>query len=54
MVNRLVLFCVSCLFVVLFVSSVFSDEATDLAFIRKINPVTVLKCVLPISMSQHQ
>ena len=43
MVNRLVLFCMPCLFVVLFVSSAFSGEATDLAFIRKVNPVTILK-----------
>ena len=43
MVNRLVLFCMSCLFAVLLVSSAFSGEATDLAFIRKVNPVTVPK-----------
>lgn len=43
MVVRLVLFCMSCLFAVLCVSSAFSGEAADLAFIRKINPVTVLK-----------
>ena len=43
MVNRLVLFCMSCLFAVLFVSSAVSDEATDLAFIRQVNPVTILK-----------
>lgn len=43
MVNRLVLFCMSCLFAILFVSSVFSGEATDLTFIRKVNPVTILK-----------
>ena len=43
MVNRLVLFCMPCLFAVLSVSSAFSGEATDLAFIRKVNPVTILK-----------
>jgi len=43
MVNRLVLFCMSCLFAVLFVSPTFAGEATDLAFIRKVNPVTILK-----------
>ena len=43
MVNRLILFCMPCLFAVLFVSSAFSGEATDLAFIRKVNPVTILK-----------
>ena len=43
MVNRLVLFCVSCLSAVIFVSSVLSDEAADLAFIRKVNPVTIPK-----------
>ncbi len=43
MVNRLVLFCMSCLSAVIFVSSAFSGEATDLAFIRKVNPVTILK-----------
>lgn len=43
MVNRLVLFYVSCLSAVIFVSSAFSGEATDLAFIRKVNPVTIPK-----------
>ena len=43
MVNRLVLFCMSCLFAVIFASSAFSGEETDLAFIRKVNPVTILK-----------
>ena len=43
MVNRLVFFCMSCLFAVLFVSPTFAGEATDLAFIRKVNPVTILK-----------
>ena len=43
MVTRLVLFCMSCLFAVLFVSPTFAGEATDLAFIRKVNPVTILK-----------
>ena len=40
MVNRLVLFSVSCLAAVFFVSPAFSDEAADLAFIRKVNPMT--------------
>ena len=39
MVNRLVLFCVSCLSVFVFVLPAFSDEAADLAFIRKVNPI---------------
>ena len=39
MVNRLVLFCVFCLSVVLSVSPTFSEEAADLAFIRKVNPI---------------
>ena len=43
MVNRLVLFCMFCLSAVIFVSLVFSDEAADLAFIRKVNPVTIPK-----------
>ena len=40
MVNVLVLFSVSCLIAVFFVLPVFSDEASDLAFIRKVNPMT--------------
>ncbi len=40
MVNRLFLFSVSCLVAVFFVSPTFSDEAADLAFIRKVNPMT--------------
>ena len=40
MVNRLFLFSVSCLVAVFFVSPAFSDEAADLAFIRKVNPMT--------------
>ena len=40
MVNFLVLFSVSCLAAVLFVSPAFSDEAADLAFIRTVNPIT--------------
>ncbi len=40
MVNRLVLFSASCLVAVFFVSPAFSDEAADLAFIRKVNPMT--------------
>ena len=39
MVNRLVLFCVSCLSAVIFVLPAFSGEAADLAFIRKVNPI---------------
>ena len=33
-------FCVFCLSVVIFVSPAFASEATDLAFIRKANPIT--------------
>ena len=33
-------FCVFCLSVVIFVSPTFASEATDLAFIRKVNPMT--------------
>ena len=40
MVNRLVLFSVSCLVAVFFVSPTFAGEAVDLAFIRKVNPMT--------------
>ncbi|MDE0401634.1 MAG: membrane protein insertion efficiency factor YidD [Candidatus Poribacteria bacterium] len=36
-------FCVSCLSVVIFVSPAFASEATDLAFIREINPMTTAK-----------
>ena len=36
------LFCLFCLFVV-FIFPTFADEATDLAFIRKANPITILK-----------
>ena len=36
-------FCVLCLSVVIFVSPAFASEATDLAFIRKINPMTTAK-----------
>lgn len=39
MVNRLVLFCVSCLSAFVFVLPAFSGEAADLAFIRKVNPI---------------
>lgn len=39
MVNRLVLFCVSCLSAIIFVLPAFSGEAADLAFIRKVNPI---------------
>ena len=40
MVNFLVLFSISCLVAVSFVLPVFSDEVADLAFIRKVNPMT--------------
>ena len=43
MVNRLVLFCVSCLSFCLFVSPTFAGEAADLAFIQKVNPIIKLK-----------
>ena len=43
MVNRLILFSVSCLVAVFLVSPAFSDEAVDLAFIRKVNPIMSLK-----------
>jgi len=36
-------FCVFCLSVVIFVSPTFASEATDLAFIRKVNPMTTAK-----------
>ena len=36
-------FCVFCLSVVIFVSPTFAGEATDLAFIRKVNPMTTPK-----------
>ena len=38
-----VCFCVLCLSVFIFVSPMFASEATDLAFIRKINPMTTAK-----------
>ncbi len=41
--HSLVLFCVSCLFLVIFVSPIFTDEAADLAFIREANPMTTPK-----------
>ena len=43
MVNRLVLFCLLCLSGVFFVQPAFSGEASDLAFIRKVNPIMNLK-----------
>ncbi len=43
MVNRLVLFFISCVVAVFSLLPVFSDEAADLAFIRKVNPMTRLK-----------
>ena len=39
MVNRLVLFCVYCLSAIIFVLPAFSGEVSDLAFIRKVNPI---------------
>ena len=39
----LVLFCLSCLSVVIFVSSAFAGEAADLSFIREVNPMTTPK-----------
>ena len=39
MVNHLILFCVFCLLLVLSVSPTFAEEAADLAFIRKVNPI---------------
>jgi putative membrane protein insertion efficiency factor len=36
-------FCVFCLSVVIFVSPAFASEAADLAFIRKVNPITTPK-----------
>ena len=39
----LVLFCVFCLSIITFVSPTFAGEATDLAFIRKVNPITTPK-----------
>lgn len=43
MVNRLILFCVSCLSAIIFVLPAFSGEAADLAFIRKFNPIVKSK-----------
>ena len=43
MVNRLVFFCVFCLSGIFFVQHVFSGEASDLAYIRKTNPIMRLK-----------
>ena len=39
MVNRLILFWLLCLSVIVFVSPAFSGEAADLEFIRKVNPI---------------
>ncbi|MCG9130344.1 membrane protein insertion efficiency factor YidD [Candidatus Poribacteria bacterium] len=39
----LVLFCVFCVSIITFVSSTFAGEASDLAFIRKVNPITTPK-----------
>ena len=38
--RSLVLFCVFCLSVSIFVSPIFAGEAADLAFIREVNPLT--------------
>ena len=43
MVNRLVLFCVLCLSGIFCVQPAFSSEASDLAFIRKVNPIMSLQ-----------
>lgn len=37
------LFCVFCLSVIAFAFTAFADEATDLVFIRKVNPITTPK-----------
>jgi putative membrane protein insertion efficiency factor len=39
----MVLFCVFCLSSIILVPSTSADEATDLAFIRKVNPITTPK-----------
>ena len=39
----LVLFCVFCVSIITSVSSTFAGEASDLAFIRKVNPITTPK-----------
>ena len=54
MVNFLVLFFISCLVAVCFVLPVFSDEATDLAFIRKANPMTKPKPQESIRFSSQE
>lgn len=41
MVNRLVLFCLCFLSIIIFISPAFSGEASDLAFIRETNPITM-------------
>ena len=38
-----VIFCVCCLLIVMFVLSASASEATDIAFIRKFNPITTQK-----------
>ena len=43
MVNRLLLFCVFCFSGFFFVQPAFSGKASDLAFIRKTNPMIKLK-----------
>ena len=39
----LIFFCVLCLFAATFVSNAAADEAADLTFIRKVNPITTPK-----------
>lgn len=43
MVNRLLLFCVCCLSGVCLTQPAVSSEATDLAFIRRANPIATVK-----------
>ena len=38
-----IFFCMFCLSIIIFVSSAFANEAADLAFIRKVNPITTPK-----------
>ena len=43
MVKRFVLFCMFCLSVIVCVLPAFSGEVSDLAFIRKVNPIAIPK-----------
>ena len=54
MVNRLVCFCVSCLFVIFFVSPTFASETADLAFIRKVNPMMSSKAQGDVRFNPQQ